>query len=270
MNIYQHATVGAYLRAHIATLPRNGRGEVSRIAISLRVSPTLISQIVAGAKVLTPEQAELLCLHLSLTPIETEYLTFLVQKERAGIKSLREFWDAKLEEVKAKSKSVAKRLVTDRTLTEVERAVFYSSPLYSAISLYTSVGKKGKTLEEICARFDLPRKEAAQMLEFLVATNLCREEKGYFTIGSLKTHLESTSPFVRSHHCNWRLQAMHQCASLTEEELMFTSPISLAVGDFEVLRAEIVGFIEKLMKKVHDSPAEEIACLNLDFIWIKK
>jgi hypothetical protein len=51
---------------------------------------------------------------------------------------------------------------------------------------------------------------------------------------------------------------------------MYTAPVSLSRADFRALREEMVQFVQKFLKKVHASPAEEIACLNLDFFWIKR
>ncbi len=47
-------------------------------------------------------------------------------------------------------------------------------------------------------------------------------------------------------------------------------PISISKTSFEKLREEMVKFIKKFLEEVHACDPEELACLNLDFFWIKK
>lgn len=270
MSLLAARDIRSALKKHISSLPKNGRGEVTRIAAALSVSTTLISQVLAGSKVLTPEQAQLLIEYLGVTGIEADYLTFLNQFERAGSSKLKGVWSAKLEELRKKSLKISQRVSVDRNLNEEERAVFYSSALYSAIRLYCSITNRGKTLAEICDRFDIPRGRAVEILKVLIDTGLCSIENDRYSMGLQKTHLEQGSPHLLKHHANWRLRAIQQSESLSEQELMYTCPVSLSRKDFELLREEMVQFIERFLSQVHESASEEIACFNMDFFWIKK
>jgi hypothetical protein len=270
MSIFNNKSLRSYLKQYIQGLPKRGRGEVSRIARHLRVSTTLVSQVLSGQKTFTMEQTKELGSFLGLGKLESDYLLLLVLAERAGNSELRKHWEEKLEEARAKSLHVANRVSTDRQLTDTERAVFYSSPLYSAVRLFTSTAKEGKSLDEICARFELARAKANGILSFLVQTGLCAEKNGRFAMGAQKTHLEQGSPFLLRHHGNWRMRALTRGEDLSAEELMYTAPVSLSKKDFAKLREEMLGFIDQFLKKVHASPAEEVACFNMDFFWVRK
>jgi hypothetical protein len=243
---------------------------VTRIAGALGISTSLVSQVVSGQKLFTPEQGQTLGEYLQLNELEQEYVSYLLQRDRAGSKSLRDFWNSKLERIRDQSRKVANRVVSDRKFTDADRAILYSNPLNSAIRLYTSVGEHGKTLEEIMKRFELTRPKALEILGFLTQTGLCRLEKGHYVMGVQKTHLEEGSPQLLRHHANWRLRAIRESETLSKEELMYTAPVSLSRADFESLREKMVVFIGEFLKQVHASPAEEIACFNMDFFWIKK
>lgn len=136
--------------------------------------------------------------------------------------------------------------------------------------LYASVGEKGKSLEELAQRFEISRAKAASMMSFLVETGLCKEQAGRYVLGVQKTHLEEGSPHALRHHGNWRIRAIRQSEELSPQELMYTAPVSLSRDDFDLLREEMVQFIKSFLGRVHASLAEEIACFNLDFFWIKK
>lgn len=270
MNLFNFKDIKSYLRHYITQLPKKGRGEVNRIADYLSVSSTLISHILSGDKTFTAEQAQSLISYLGLINIEADYFIFMVQFERAGSQELKKYWKTKLDTLKEKSLKLSNRLQLDRQLTDEKRAIFYSTPLYMMIRLYTSVSDHGKTLTEIAQRFEISMIRCSEMMSFLVQSGLCNEKEGKYFMGLQKIHLEKSSPHLLRFQTDWRMKAIRQGEELTDSELMFTAPVSLSKKDFNTLREETIIFIKKFLEAVHASPAEEIACLNLDLFWIKK
>jgi len=269
MSIFNFSDSRAFLRHYISTLPRKGRGESTKIARYLRVSTTLVSQVLNGEKSWTAEQAQALTEYLGLSELETDHFLFMIHYERAGSAELKKYWQSKLNDLKSKALQLSERLKSERVLNDQERSVFYSSALYSAVRLFTSIGK-GKTVGEVEERFEISRARASEILHFLVETGLCRLEKDRYIMGAQSTFLEQGSPHLLKHYSNWRIRAIRQSEELSEKELMYTSVVSLAQKDFDLLREGMVGFIKEFLDKVHASPAEEIACFNLDFFWIKR
>ena len=51
---------------------------------------------------------------------------------------------------------------------------------------------------------------------------------------------------------------------------MFTSPASISKEDFHLLREKMVLFIKDFLAQAQASDAEEVACFNMDFFWVKK
>lgn len=268
--IFEFSHYHAYLKAFLQNRPKRGHGEVSRMARHLRVSTTYVSQVMAGNRHFTPEQAEQLAEYLGLTSLEADYFFYLVQQDRAGSESLRKFCRQKLMEIKSKSLELTNRISPKRVISEHERTTFYSNPLYSAIHLYTSTGKNGRTLEEISNRFEIPRSKAAEMIVFLQNAGLISEKGGRFSMSTQSTHIEARSPHAIRNHANWRLRALLASEDLRPDELMYTVNVSLSKKDFAYLREKMVAFITEFLQTVHDSPSEEIANLNLDFFWIRK
>ena len=269
MTIFKFLEISAFLRAFIDSQPQNGRGQVSQIAKAVGVSSTLISHVLSGKKWLTSEQGFKLAQHLELSELEGDYLQYLIQLERAGHHEIRKFWRQKIEEMRKQAAQLQTHMRPDRELTEAEKAAFYAHPLYSAIRLFTSLHERGATPEQIASRFDISRAQALSMLRFLVETQLCKEQDGFYILGAQKTYLEPGSPHLLKHHANWRLRAIRRSENLTPDELMYTAPISISKKDFEALRAMTVDFIKLSLAKVHASEPDEIACLNIDLFWIQ-
>lgn len=269
MSIFEFEHLNEYLKYMITRLPNKGRGEVNRIAKYLNVNSTLISQILSGNKTMSLEQALNLTQYLGLLELEADYLITLVEFERAGSSQLQEYWKKKLQQLKNKSFQVGERLKKDRKITDIERAKYYSSPYYPAIRLFTSIGENGQTLQSIAQRFQLSPMKVSEILNFLVQTGLCSEQNGYFRMEQQTIHLEKGSDYHLRYQTDWRIKAISTAEQLSDQELMFTGQVTLSKKDFYKLREETMQFIKKFLDTVHDSPAEELACLNIDWFFIR-
>jgi uncharacterized protein (TIGR02147 family) len=270
MSLFLFDNYRTFLKTYIASLPGKGHGELSRIAKALQVHQTLMSLILSGERDLSLEQAFDLCNYLGFSQIESDYFSLLVQLARAGTKRFEDSIRQKLEQVKNESKKLSKRVDFEKVLTEHERAKAYSSWIFSAIRMFTSVGEQGQSLQDIQNRFHLTRQRAMELLNFLESAGLVRQVQGKYVMGEQRTFLEKGSPHFLKHHSNWRIKAIEQADQLSDSELMFTSPVSLSAEDFTKLREQLAEFIKNFLETVKASPAEDIACLNLDFFWIKK
>jgi uncharacterized protein (TIGR02147 family) len=270
MNIFMYEDVRAYLQEKISKMPQRGRGEIGKIAKHIGVHSTYMSLVLNGSRHLSQEQAFDLATYLQLTELETEYFCLLVQWDRAGTPRLRKHLKQKLSKIREDSLSLSKRLMHDKKLSDQEKAVFYSSWIYSAVRLFTSTKEKGVTFESIQEHFDLPRKKLMEVLDFLASSGLVLYEKNLYRLGTQQTFLEKGSPFLPKHHANWRIKAMQKSEFISDEELVFTSPFSISEKDFLLLREELAEWLKKFSGIVRDSPAEEVACLNIDFFRVDK
>lgn len=138
------------------------------------------------------------------------------------------------------------------------------------IRLFTSTSESGKSLSEIAQRFEISLSKCAEIMSFLAECGICVEVNERYLMGSQTIHLEKKSPHLLRFQTDWRMKVINRGDQLSDNELMFTAPISLSKNDFELLREETIKFIKNFLEVVHNSPAEEIGCLNIDLFWIKK
>jgi uncharacterized protein (TIGR02147 family) len=202
MSLFEFSNYRAFLKGHIHSLPKGGRGELSRISRHLGVNSTLISQIMAGLRDFTTEQAYDIALYLGLSELESEYFTLLVQIEKAGNTRLKSFLKKRLSALKAESLKLEKRFSHDKKLSEEDKAIFYSSWLYSAIRMFCSTAEKGRSLEEITGWLQISNARALECLRFLTRTGLCTHERGIYQMGVQLTFVEQGSPHLLKHHSN--------------------------------------------------------------------
>lgn len=249
-------------KAYIRQLSSHGTAKI--MAHHLGVNSTMISQILSGPKDFTLEQGEKLLSFFNLKGPEAEYFLILIQIERAGTKSLKDFLQKRAEQIRSEGKEVKRHILVDRDLTAEEKSTFYSSWIYSAIQIFTSI-EGGKTFEEISNALRVERGRLVEVMEFLVEKGLCTLEAGVYRPGVQSTHIEKGSPFLIQHHNNWRVKALEKSESLLDQELMFTANISLSEADFHKLREKLLQTIREFMDVVKPSPAEIVANLNIDF-----
>lgn len=265
MQIYETNDYKAYVRARIRAMPKAGRGEWRALAEALRIHPTRISHIFKGNLELSLEQASLLCRYWGLSQVESEYFLLLVQMARAGNTELREILMKQAEGLRERAAKLENRVVRDKILTESEKAIFYSTWLYSALRLSTSI-ESCRTLDALAEKFELPREKIREMMDFLVESGLCDLENGEYRMQAKRTHVEADSVHAQRHHANWRLQALLNQERFGPSELSYTCPVSLNRADQKRLRGLITKTIEEFLKTVTASePPEMLACLNIDW-----
>lgn len=259
-----------FLRERLKAMPKEGRGEIGKIAKMLSMHPTRVSQVLNSHVNLTMEQAASLTSYLGLAGSETEFFLALVQFERAGTEELKKISRATLERLRNQAKELKHRVPKDITLTDDQKAVFYSSWMYSAIRLATSI-ESLQSLDALANHFDLPRDRVRGILDFLLASGLVVEKSGQLGIGPQTTHLEKGSPLSLRHHSNWRLKAITRHERLTDSEIVYTCPVSIRREDQAEIRELIMQTIERFLKKVVASdPADTLACLNIDWFNVEK
>jgi uncharacterized protein (TIGR02147 family) len=263
MDIFSTRDYRKFLASRLEALPRKGYGQAGRLAAHLRVSNTLVSQVLHGHKHLTTDQAFAAAEFLVLHELETRYFLGLVQWERAGNAAFRRHLDRELAELREQSRKVEHRLTHEAVLSEEQKAEFYSEWYFSAIRMLTSIPGQD-TPDAIQRAFALPPKVVQRALRFLAGAGLVVEGKGHYRIGPRSTHVGADSRWVKLHHRNWRNQAVHDESG---GALHYTSPMTLSRTDAEKVREKLLRIIEEVGKTVDDSPSEELHCFNLD--WFK-
>jgi uncharacterized protein (TIGR02147 family) len=266
--IFEFIDYRSFVQRRLKQMPRAGRGQLLRMAQHLKVHPTLVSQVFKGSREFTLEQACLLCDFFGLTDFETDYFLVMVELERAGNEKLRRVLRQRMERLKRESRQVASRLPPTATLSDDQKATFYSSWHYSAVRQLSSI-EDLQSVEAIAEYLELPMAQARRIATFLVSCGLCVEEKGRLKMGPLRTHLPADSPLIARHHANWRLKAIERHERMSDAELAFTAPLSISAKDFGKVREILLNAIEQSSKVVEGSEPEKVACLNIDFLEVR-
>lgn len=263
-NLYDFSDYRSFLKAWIEWAKQDGRSNLSKLAQVAQVHGTFLSHVLKGNKSLSLEQASLIAEHISLSKLEEDYFLILIQIDKAGNQRLKNYWLAKKKEIEQEKNKLKSRLEKHQELSAEDKAIFYSSWIYTAVWSATAI-ENGQSLQQLADRFQMPRNKIEEVVSFLVQAGFCSEKKGIFTIADIHLHIPNESPLVVKHHTNWRMKAIQKMDTRSEEELFFTAPMSISLKDFDRIRERINVLIKEAVDIAKDSPAEEIVCLNIDF-----
>lgn len=267
MSIFEYSDYRSFMKELFQRMPKQGYGQAYKLARFLGVHTTLVSQVLKKHKTFTLEQASTTAEFLGLNDLESEYFLSLVQIDRAGNEALRKILKRQLSGLRKKAADLSNRLSPRSTLRDELRATFYSDWTYSAVRQLTAI-PTFDNIEDIAARLSLPRKQVKNIIDFLLRSGLCKEEKGKLSVGPSSTHLEVSSPWIKSHHCNWRQKAIQEINREDDLKLHYSSPLTLSKSDAARVREMLIKCIDEVDKVIDPSPSEELRCLNIDWFRI--
>ena len=267
MEIFEFQDFRAYLRAELGKMPKGGHGQSKLFAEAAGVSTAFFSQVLAGKRQFSIEQATLIADHVGLNEMQTEYLLTLVELERAGNERLREHLRKRQARIRKSVQQVSKRFKTVNEVSEKDQPLYYSDWIYIAIHQLTAL-KEFNSAFKIAERLGLPLKRVKDVISFLVGAGLCVEKNGKLAVGAARMHLTADSPWIKQHHANWRGRALESVASDDSLRLHYSSPMTLSKADAEKVRALLLAAIESVGKVCDPSPSEELVCLNIDWFRI--
>lgn len=88
-------------------------------------------------------------------------------------------------------------------------------------------------------------------------------------MGKSVVYLGNESPLIVKHHTNWRMKAIQKMDTRENDELFFTSPLSMSASDFAKIRELLAKAIQSSLEICKDSPAEDVFALNIDLFKVK-
>ena len=245
------------------------RGMKAKMAEAAGCQPTYISQVLHGKSHLSPEQAERLARFLSLTKEETQFFLLLLNKDRAGSKELKAFYNQQIEERITQRLSVVNRLGANNVLTEEQHAIFYSSWQYLSIHMALTIPEL-QTREALSAYFNIDLERVDKVLEFLIKTGLAVANKNVYQTGTPVIRLGKDSPHIFRHHSHWRQQAIESLERETNLDLHYSAVVTLSKNDIIKLKERMLEQMKENIAIVRESREEEVYVYNLDFFSLKK
>ena len=266
MKIFKYNSYKEYVLALVQI--SGTRGLFTKMAKAISMNSSAISQVFRGPLDLTMDQAFALAEFLSLDHVEREYFLLLVQRDRAGTGKFKSHVEDQIRIARKKAQHAQGHVSDHEEIQLVDQSEFYSDWTYSAIRLATSLPGL-RSPNALAQHFGIPVQRVTRILDFLVQRGLCKEGKTGYEIGVSMTHLSPESPFAPRHLANWRLKAIENASSLSDEELGFSSALTLSRQDFVKVKELLLETVKSIYRIVEPSPNELLGCINMDWFEVK-
>jgi uncharacterized protein (TIGR02147 family) len=257
------------LKVALKSMPRNGFGQLSKLAKHIGVNSGFLSQILKEDKTFSPEQALGVTEFLQLNEREREYFLLLVNYDRAGSKELKNYLLKNIRAKQSEYQQLKNRVKIDTKLSESTQAIFYSDWVYSAVRQASAIPNLSRP--NVIADFlSVPTKRVLEVIEFLLSTGLCVSENGELKIGQRRTHLDESSPLKKNHHQNWRTKALELVFDSWDLKLHYSSPMTISKQDAKTVKKIILSMIDQVNQVADQSHSEELVCFNVDWFRVNK
>ncbi|MAF90236.1 MAG: hypothetical protein CL674_03110 [Bdellovibrionaceae bacterium] len=263
--VFEFKDYKAYLKNCISQMPRAGRG--ARVAMAKAISSPVshVSQILNATSHLSMEQAEAVNAFLDHTEDESDFFLLLVQFSRSGTQALKKRLQKQMQQAIEKRLVLKESLGVKAEISKEDQALFYSSWLYGAVHVMTSI-PQFQTRQAIAEYLNVSPKRIAEVLEFLESKALVLSSKNGYEIGKNRIHLGSDSPMISKFHTNWRMKAVQAFEKeQISSNLHYSSVISISENDREKIKVLLVKYIDNIKNIIRDSKEEGVHCFSIDF-----
>ncbi|HWU42466.1 MAG TPA: TIGR02147 family protein, partial [Bdellovibrio sp.] len=176
MTIFEFNDYKVFLK-HLIRSNSSLRGYQTKLAEAVDCQRAFISQVLHGKAQLTADQAIKACQFWQFRELETEYFLELIQYSKAGTQELRAYCAHRLEKLKSEQSELSSKFKSTGKLSEEQQSVYYSSWLFAAIHVLTSVPSY-RTEAALSQRLMIPPTQVAATLSQLEKMKLVTKRSG--------------------------------------------------------------------------------------------
>lgn len=268
-SVFDYLDYKKYLLDWEEARPKHGHGVRRAFAHAIGCQTAYVSQVLNSGNNLSLEQTDRLNRFLGHTTEEAHFFFLLVQYARSGTDSLKGYFSGQLQRIQAERLHLKNRLKNKTAMSPIDLAKYFSGWYYAAIHVLISI-KGYQTKHQVARALELPLDVVANVLDFLVKSELAEQKNDQFTTGPEHIHLGHDSSLILRHHTNWRLRALDALALAQPYDLHYSSVVSIAQNDAVELKKLFLQAIENANKRVEAAKEETMFSICLDFFQVIK
>lgn len=244
----------------------------SNLAKACQCQSAYVSQVLNAHANFSLEQIYSTSKYFNHNSHEHDFFILLFQWNRAGTVELKKYFKDQMNTLASKRLKLSNRLEIKNQLSTEEQAKYYSSWIYPATHLATTLPNL-KSEADIAEMLSVPNSKISEAISFLTEIGLIDKVDGKFVSGLTTNHLSSDAPLLPLLHTNSRQLVIDRVNRLKKQDLadniIYSSTITLSQKDFNKIKDILIETIKKSKSIIHDSEEEIMAVFNLDFIQLK-
>jgi uncharacterized protein (TIGR02147 family) len=265
--IFEYKNYKQFILDWMDKTPQQGRGQRKLLAEAIGCQTPFITHVLSGDYHFSAEQAEACARYIELSEIETEFFILLVLKQRAGTKSLENFFSKQISKHCEQHAVLKKRLNIEESMSIENQMVYYSSWHYAAFHMALLIPEL-QTVDNLAKYFNIPVARILSVLQFLSEHGLIEKKGHHYKVKKSVLHLEKDSPFLIQHHSLWRMKAIETIQGTRAENLHYSGIMSVSADDYEWVREKLARLLEEVVDRLKDSKDEKLASICFDLFQI--
>lgn len=253
-----------------SVLPTQGpeRGIRSKLAAHLSCQSGFITQALNGKSAFSLEHGHKIAEFLRLNESETDQLLLLIQKDRAGTKTLRSHLEKKVKAAQAKRKEISERIPDRKALSDSDKLKYYSSWIYSAVHMALMVPEL-QSHQALESHLSLPQEQIKDVVEFLVSNGMAKKEGSRLIGIPTRIHLPHDSPLIQQHHANWRLKSLETLGrSQLHQDFRYSLVMSASPEAVAKMKSILLKSIEEMEPILKSAADKNVYSLNIDLFGV--
>ena len=267
MEVFGFSNYRDYLSFRIES-DEEGRGYQKKLATAAGCQSSYLSQVLSTQANLTLEQAIGLSGFWNFDEDETEFFMKLVQYDRAGTPRLREHVLTKMEELRAKHRTLSNRFQDVTSITDGIELEYYSTWYLPVIHTMVAV-PEFRHAKAIARQLNLDVAVIENALETLARADLVEKMDYGWTNTARSIHLKSESPLNYTYHKNIReIAGRTMQQGNPGENIHYSAIYSLSKSDFDRIKQQLVAMLDESRSVIIKSKEETAAIFALDFFQV--
>jgi uncharacterized protein (TIGR02147 family) len=267
LSIFEYKDYKKFILDWMDNTPNQGRGQRKLLAEAIGCQTPFITHVLSGDYHLSLEQADACARYLELNELDTEYFILLIQRQRAGTKSLEFFFTKQIAKLIEQNTILKNRVKIKDSMNIEDQMTYYSSWHYPSIHMALLIPEL-QNIQALTKYFNLPSARIIAVLKFLEEHQLIEKKNGIFRVKKNMLHLELHSPFLTQHHSLWRQKAIDSIQSGKLENLHYSGVMSLSKDDYDWVREKLSTLLEEVVVRIGTSKDEKLASLCFDLFQI--
>ncbi|MFZ4403576.1 MAG: TIGR02147 family protein [Pseudobdellovibrionaceae bacterium] len=261
--IFDYSDYKKYICDRFENSEGKGRGLKLKMAEHLHCQTSFVSQVLNGQPHFSLEQAIKLNSFFLHNKDESQFFILVLQYQRAGSSDLQAYFKEQMRDILKQRSDLKNRLKVKNGLKLVQQQTYYSSWHYAAVHMLVSIDKYQKP-EAIEKYLNLPREKTLEILTFLEQAGLIARKNGHYVSGVTRLHLPKDSPLIQRQHSNWRLKAIDAISLNRDQDLHYSTVVSMSPSDVPVVKEILIKAIEECRKVIKESKEESLQSICID------
>ena len=251
-----------YLRVEFSGTGEN-RGRRALLSKRLKCQTSFLSQVLTDRSHLSLEHAIQTSEFLNHNASEKRYFMLLVQKSKAGSKTLLNYFDEEISKIHQERESIQERINVKTELNLEDQMKYYSTWHYSALHILAALPTLN-SVDGMCTRLKLEPALVKNALQFLEESGFVRKKDGAYQIGPTRIHLPKGAPMLPRHHANWRMKAIESVDEEKAGDLHYSGILGISKKDAKVFKERLLQLLQEFEPILLESKEEVPIVLLMD------